>query len=106
MCACSKSEPEATTSSTTVQSQNAVQGNSRSDFESAYKAAEKLRLQAAALGYEWSNTEEFLLDAKKAFVDGDKEKAMQLVKQAHAEADLAVKQAKTEASAWKARVVK
>ena len=103
--ACSKQESE-TASSASAQSQNTAQSESASDFEKAYEVANKLRLEAASLEFEWSNTEKFLLDAKKVYADGDKETAMQLVKQAHGESELAIKQAETEADAWKDRVVK
>ena len=107
--ACSKQESEIA-SSAPAQSQKTVQSTtpseSASDFEKAFEAANKLRLEAASLEFEWSNTEKFLLDAKKTYADGDKEKAMQLVKQAHEESELAIKQAETEADAWKDRVVK
>ena len=103
--ACSKQESE-TASSASAQSQNTAQSKSASDFEKAYEVANKLRLEAASLEFEWSNTEKFLLDAKKAYVDGDKETAMQLVKRAHEESELAIKQAKAEATAWKDQVVK
>ncbi|MBT8140998.1 MAG: hypothetical protein KJO88_01420 [Gammaproteobacteria bacterium] len=100
--ACSKQEsPDAT-----AQTQMSEKSQANSEFENAYLEADKLRQQAAELEYEWSNTESFLLDAKKEFADGNQDKAMHLVEQARQEAELAIQQAKTEAKAWKARVIK
>ena len=97
--ACSKSD----TQSAPVE----TQGNTASqNFEQAFKKADNLRLKAAELDYEWINTEDLLQQSKKAFADGDGDKAMQLVKEARQQAELAIQQAKTEATAWKARVVK
>ena len=97
--ACSKSD----TQSTPIESQ----GNAANqDFEQAFKAANNLRLKAAELEYEWINTEDLLQQAKQSFVDGDSTKAMQLISQAQQQSELAIQQSKTEATAWKSRVVK
>ena len=97
--ACTKQEKQT--------SQVAPQASTMSDgFEQAFKEADSLRLKAAELDYEWINTEDLLQQAKKVFADGDGDKAMQLVKEARQQAELAIQQAKTEATAWKARVVK
>ena len=103
--ACSKqpSENQATPVAS-ASSQNT--DKSASDFETAYTTADNLRLEAAALEYEWRDTEKFLLEAKTTFASGDKDKAMQLVNKAHQQAVLAIAQAKDEETGWKLNVPK
>lgn len=116
--ACSKDAPETVaetvkqdtakqiTENTEQQIAEAKDLGDSSDYEQVYDAANSLRLQAAALEYEWRFTESILQDAKKAFIGGEKDKAMQLVAKAHQQSELAIAQAKAEATAWEARVVK
>ena len=72
----------------------------------AYTEAECLRLAAAKAGAEWLKTESLLLRSQEESENEKWELAMQLVQQARFQAEAAVKQAGTEASAWKHRVVK
>ena len=97
--ACSKPD----TQSAPVESQT---NTANQNFDQAFKEANNLRLKAAELEYEWINTEDLLQQAKQTFANGDSSKAMQLVKEAHQQSELAIQQAKTEATAWKSRVVK
>lgn len=97
--ACSKSD--------THSSPDASQANTASQiFEQAFKEADSLRAKAAELEYEWSTTQDLLDQAKKTMLDGDSDKALQLLTEAKQQAELAIQQAKTEATAWKSRVVK
>lgn len=47
---------------------------------------------AASIGYEWRDANEFIEEAKKAAEEGDKEKALSLANKAKSEGDLAYEQ--------------
>lgn len=102
--ACSKDASDTSSQSATSAASNRNTASTSSEFDKAYAAADALRLQAAALEYEWRDTESFLLEAKNEFVAGNKDVAMQLVNKAHQQAELAITQAKAEKTAWKSRV--
>ena len=82
---------------------NAMAG---SDFESAWAAAEDLRLQAADARNEWRKTANILDQAKAEYAAGNKDAAMVLVAKAHEESVDALAQAEREKTAWQARVIK
>jgi hypothetical protein len=103
---CSKKATVDTQSSvkSSTDTSNTKAKQSGTEFDNAFAQANKLRMQAAELKFEWVNTEKYLLDAKKEFANGNTDAALLLVKKAHTESELAIKQAHTEATAWKSRV--
>ena len=76
------------------------------EFEHRYAAAEELRQQAAARGYEWIETSALLEEARQEAADGNTDAALELVEAARFQADAALQQAKHEEEAWQQRVVK
>ena len=74
-------------------------------FERRYDEAERLRVDAAALGAEWLQTEQLLADARKAAERSDTNLALALVEEARFQAEAAIRQAEHEADAWPGRVV-
>jgi hypothetical protein len=101
--ACSKNDSGEVTKNEASQNVNST---TSTEFEKAFSAANKLRLEAAALEYEWRDTKMYLDQAKEEFTAGNTEAAMQLVDKAHKQSELAIAQAKTEATAWKNSVPK
>ncbi len=82
---------------------NAMAG---SDFDTAWAAAEDVRLQAAEARNEWRKTADILGQAKVEHAAGNKDAAMALVAKAHQESVDALAQAEREKTAWQARVIK
>jgi hypothetical protein len=76
------------------------------EFDRRYAEAESLRVEAAALGWEWIDTGNLLEQAREVAAKGDEEKALELVEKARFQAEAAIKQAEHEAEAWKGRVVR
>ena len=76
------------------------------DFERRYAEAEDMRAEAAALGWEWIETEKLLDQAREAAANGDDMAALELVEKARFQAEAAIRQAEHEAEAWKGRVVR
>lgn len=77
----------------------APQAASEKEFNDLVARAEQEIKLAAKTGFLWNNTEKFLEDAKAAQKQGDMKKAMSLAKKALDEAQLAQKQAKSQANA-------
>ena len=75
-------------------------------FERRYDEAERLRVEAAAVGAEWLNTEKLLHSAREAAEQGNEEDALALVDEAKFQAEAAIRQAEYEATAWRDRVVR
>ena len=76
------------------------------EFKSLYDQAECLRRAAATKGAEWLETENLLKSSQEEAAEGNKETALELVKEAHYQALQALQQAEFEAAAWKRRVIK
>lgn len=81
-------------------------GGCATDFDQRLEEAERLRLDAAARGYEWIGTEGLLEQARERAASGDTEAALALVQEARFQAEAALRQAESESEAWKRRVVK
>lgn len=77
-----------------------------SEFDAQLAAAERLREDAAEVGYEWLETAQLLEQAREAAADGNLDDASTLVEQARFQAVTAIKQAEREADAWRDRVVR
>lgn len=75
-------------------------------FEQQYAEAERLRVEAAAAGAEWLQTEDLLKLARNEAVQQNMDAALVLVEQARFQAETAIRQAETEAEAWRGRVVR
>lgn len=84
----------------------AAAGGCATEFERRFDAAERLRLQAAAQGYEWIGTRQLLEQARAEEESGNAEAAMALVEKARFQAEAALQQAEREAEAWQRRVVR
>jgi len=80
--------------------------NAGSEFDTAWAAAEDLRLLAAEARNEWRKTADILDQAKAEYAAGNKDAAMALVVKAHEESVDALAQAEREKTAWQARVIK
>ena len=76
------------------------------EFERRYAEAERMRLDAAAAGAEWLQTEEVLAASREAAEQGDTSAALALVEEAKFQAEAALRQAEHEADAWRDRVVR
>jgi hypothetical protein len=76
------------------------------EFERRYAEAEQLRLDAAAAGAEWLQTEELLAASREADEHGDTSAALALVAEAKFQAEAAMRQAEYESEAWRHRVVR
>ena len=76
------------------------------DFEATYEAAQAARAEAAAAGFEWRDTAEFLEESQELAAAGDYDAAIKLAERAKKESELALAQAQTEAENWKERVIK
>ncbi len=81
-------------------------GGCASDFERRYEAAEGLRQQAAARGYEWIQTAGLLEQAQQEAARGNLQAALELVETARFQSEAALRQADHEAEAWQNRVLK
>ena len=75
-----------------------------SEFDAQLAEAERLRMQAAELGYEWLETAKLLEHARTEAANGNLDAAAALVEKARFQASAAIKQAKLEADAWSERV--
>lgn len=75
-------------------------------FERRLAEAEQLRLQAAAAGAEWLQTEALLEQARNEAAAGDLDTASALVDEAQFQAEAALRQAEHESTAWQNRVIK
>lgn len=83
-----------------------VSGGCASEFQQRYDTADRLRLEAAARGYEWIGTEDLLKQARVQQEQGDTDAALALVDKARSQAEVALQQADREEEAWKGRVVR
>ncbi|MCH9758332.1 MAG: hypothetical protein K0U19_04410 [Proteobacteria bacterium] len=68
--------------------------------------ADRLRQEAARLGFEWRYTQQRIKDAEKALTAGKLDEAEALVARAKREAELAIEQAATAETVWKIAVPK
>ncbi|MCH9705024.1 MAG: hypothetical protein K0U15_02705 [Proteobacteria bacterium] len=68
--------------------------------------ADRLRQEAARLGFEWRYTQQRIKDAEKALAAGKLDEAEALVTRAKREAELAIEQAATAETVWKIAVPK
>jgi hypothetical protein len=75
-------------------------------FERQWTEAEQLRLEAAAAGAEWLQTEALLDQARDEAAEGDMDAAWELVDKARFQSEAAVRQAEYESTAWQNRVIK
>ena len=64
-------------------------------FERRYAEAERLRADAAAMDAEWLNTEDLLVQARRAADAGDTDEALALVAEARLQAEAAILQAES-----------
>jgi len=69
--------------------------------QSMIDSAETARLEAKALGFEWSTTTPLIKQAIEASQAGDKDKALKLAQKALKEAQNAIKQAKYAEENWR-----
>jgi hypothetical protein len=76
------------------------------DFQSALAAAEAAAKDAGALKNQWTTTEQTLAAAKKTAATGDFDTAVKTAQQAEALAKASIVQAKEQATAWKAGVIR
>jgi hypothetical protein len=76
------------------------------EFEMRYAEAERLRVDAAAMGAEWLGTEGLLEAALDANEQGNSDEALALVEEARFQAEAAIRQAEHESGAWQDRVVR
>ena len=76
------------------------------EFERRYAEAERMRLDAAAAGTEWLQTEALLAAAREAAEQDDTSEALALVEEARFQAEAAMRQAEYESDAWRDRVVR
>lgn len=74
-------------------------------FSQSYAEAECLRRAAAAMGFEWLETENLLLDSLKEADEERWESALTMVKKAHLQSAQALLQAEREEESWKNRVI-
>lgn len=75
-------------------------------LERRIAAAEQLRQQAAAQGYEWIATAELIERAREQAARGNPAAGLALADQAQRQAEAALRQASREAEAWRHRVVR
>ncbi len=75
-------------------------------FERQFAAAQSLRVEAAAAGAEWLETEDLLNQASEAAARDNMDAAFALLEQARLQAEMAIQQAEHEAAAWASRVVR
>ena len=75
-------------------------------FERQLAEAEQLRLDAAAAGAEWLQTEGLLDEARDEAARGDMDAALALVDKARFQAETALRQAEHESTAWQDRVIR
>ncbi len=68
--------------------------------------ADRLRQEAARLGFEWRYTQQRIKKAKEALAAGKLDEAEALVARAKREAELAIEQAATAETVWKIAVPK
>lgn len=76
-----------------------------SEFERQFAEAERLRADAAAAGMEWLETQGLLNRAKAEATLGNMREAYSLLELAVFQAEMALRQAQSEADAWADRVV-
>lgn len=77
-----------------------VEADTRDSVEQWLQRAEAKRQEAAQLGFEWSYTEDMILQAKAALQRGDRQKAQVLAKQAFNQSLNAVRQAQYADEHW------
>ncbi len=75
-------------------------------FERGLAEAEQLRLEAAAAGAEWLQTEGLLDQARDEAAAGNLDTALALIDKARFQAEAALRQAEYESTAWQNRVIK
>ena len=76
------------------------------NIERQLAEAEALRLEAAAAGGEWLQTESLLQQAREEADRGNTEAALSLIAEARFQAEAAIRQAEHESVAWRDRVVR
>lgn len=74
-------------------------------FAEAFQEAEATLKKAREMKYSWNTTKPLLKSATEAAEAGDYDKALKLVSEAQMQADLAIKQAEEQSTAWKQAVV-
>ncbi len=74
-------------------------------YEEAHAAAVAAIEHSAALGHAWTTSDALLKQAVSAAADGDSDQAIQLADAARVQAELAARQAVTEETAWRERVL-
>ena len=74
-------------------------------FNRSYTEAENLRLSASRKGAEWLKTGEMLRRSTEKAREGNWKEALQLVRKARFQAEMALQQADREAVSWQHRVV-
>ncbi len=75
-------------------------------FKAAYEAADAERMKAAKVGMEWRDTKKMLKKAKKLADKGKFADAIKLTDKAKMQGMAGQQQAKVQADAWKAAVLK
>ena len=80
--------------------------STEADYKTALAAAEAAEKDAGALKNQWTTTEQALAAARKAAAAGDFDAAVKQSRQAEALAKASIAQAKEQADAWKAAVVR
>lgn len=76
------------------------------DFQAALAEADGLRAEAAAAGFEWLHTGELLQQARARWEAGDVKGAWQALGDGRLQAEMSVRQAQHEATAWQHRVIR
>jgi hypothetical protein len=84
----------------------AYAAGSEADFKTALTAAEAAEKDSGALKNQWTTTEQALAAAKKAAATGDFDVAIAQARQAEALAKSSIAQAKEQAEAWRAAVIR
>lgn len=77
----------------------------RTDFDSAFAAAQAAEKDAGALKNRWTTADDALKAAQKAAAAGDFDTAVKEANNAEALAKASIAQAKEQATAWKAAVI-
>ena len=75
-------------------------------YTKACAAAQEARKMAAELRYEWNTIEPLMKKASEAAAAGDYAKGVKLCDEARKQSEVSIAQAKHQADAWRAAVVK
>ena len=84
----------------------AAQAADEQAYTKACAAAEEARKMAAELRFEWNTVEPLMKKAGEAAAAGDYAKGVKLCDEARKQSEVSIAQAKHEAEAWRAAVVK